>query len=161
MKIPTQPLHKLARLRDWAIGLTQLARYWRHRRKSIKILKNVSDLAAWYELVNFTWTADKIDFGNIPWVSVHLKKGDCDDMMRIAEVHYQQKRKAFGWSEGTRCYIRGPGDKWHAVYIFQETSGAWYSFSNQQKLGPFPVRDQAAHAFYRNDTQEVHFERNE
>lgn len=147
MNYPARPVHVLARIRDTVIGWFQWFKYRKHRKAALLELNQITDLFEWYRSVEFKWSADKIDFSNIPWVSVHFRWGDCDDMMRIAEIVI---------GGGQRCYISNKEGEWHAIYVYKDTK--WYAASNQQRLGPFGAKNDAAKAFYGTNTDQILWE---
>ena len=147
MNYPARPVHILARIRDTVIGWIQWFKYHKYRAAALLELSQITDLFEWYRFVGFTWSADKIDFSNLPWVSIHFRKGDCDDMMRIAEIVIKT---------GQRCYISDKENNWHAIYVYKDSK--WYAASNQQRLGPFGSKDNAARAFYGNQTDQILWE---
>lgn len=148
MKYPPKLIHFLAKVRDMIIGWYQWLRYHKHREAALQELESITNLYNWYRDVGFEWVPDKVDFSKIPWISIYLKKGDCDDMMRIAEHVIKI---------GRRCYISNKEGKWHAIYVYKD--GKWYTASNQQRLGPFGSKENAAQAFYSNQTDQILWEK--
>jgi len=147
VKYPARPIHLLARIRDAIIAWFQWLRYRKYRTAAIAELDAIENLYNWYRDTQFEWKADKIDFSNIPWVSVYKKWGDCDDMMRIAEHVIKT---------GERCYISNKEGKWHAIYVYQD--GKWFAASNQQRIGPFGSKQNAAQHFYGDRTDQILWE---
>lgn len=144
---------KSARLRDWFLGLGQYIRYFFKRRKAIRELRRMREefrggheLAAWYGERRFQWKQDpwggRLDYSSVPWVSVVLNHGDCDDMMRIAEYVLQDR-----YTESWRAYVGHKNGEWHAVCILRRGGEFWLA-SNQQFTGPYKERDDAAKHFY-------------
>lgn len=150
------------RIRDWIIGSYQYVRYFFRRRKAIRELRKMrgfftgQHLAMWYRDRKFEWKQDpwggKLDFSSVPWVSVVLNRGDCDDMMRIAEYVLKPQ-----YNEGWRAYIGSTDEKWHAVYILRKGSGFWLA-SNQQFTGPYKDKDTAARRFYGDKTDLIFYD---
>ncbi len=144
---------KGTRLKDWFLGLGQYFRYFFKRRKAIRELRRMreefrggDELSAWYKERKFQWKQDpwggKLDYSSVPWVSVVLNYGDCDDMMRIAE--YVVKHR---YTESWRAYVSHKDGRWHAVYILRRGGEFWLA-SNQEFWGPYKTRDDAAKRFY-------------
>lgn len=153
---------KGVRVRDYVLGIGQYFRYFFKRRKAVKELKRMrrefetgKDLAAWYKERGFQWKSDpwngSLDYSSVPWVSVVLNHGDCDDMMRIAE--YVLKRK---YDESWRAYVGNKNGEWHVVYILRKGEKFWLA-SNQDFWGPYKTRDDAANRFYMPENTELIF----
>lgn len=152
---------KGTRLKDWFLSLGQYVRYFFKRRRAVRELRLMRrqfrtgyELAAWYKERGFKWEQDpwggKLDYSSVPWVSVVLNYGDCDDMMRIAEYVLRDKYK-----EGWRAYVGSTEGEWHAVYILRRGEEFWLA-SNQYFEGPFKNRDDAANYFYGGASKTEH-----
>jgi len=152
-----------SRIKDWIIGGLQSLRYLFKRRKAIRELrimkrqfKHGNQLQAWYQEKKFKWKQDpwggRLDYSRLPWVSVVLGYGDCDDMMRIAEYVLRQN-----YNDGWRAYIGSSDGNWHVVYILRKGPDFWLA-SNQYFIGPFPDRDAAARKFYLDKTEHIFYD---
>ena len=116
----------------------------------LRTFGNGQQLAAWYADRGFKWEQDpwggKLDYSSVPWVSVVLNTGDCDDMMRVAEYVLKPH-----YNEAWRGFVGSTDGEWHAVYILRRGTEFWVA-SNQYFHGPFQDRDAAANQFYGNRT---------
>ncbi|KKN96802.1 hypothetical protein LCGC14_0164460 [marine sediment metagenome] len=154
---------KGVRVRDWFLGLGQYVRYFFKRRRAVRELRLMRgqfrtgyQLAAWYKERGFKWKQDpwggRLDYSSVPWVSVVLNYGDCDDMMRIAECVLKDR-----YSESWRVYVGSKSGDWHAAYILRRGGEFWLA-SNQNFYGPFGNRLAAAHMFYGGKTENVFYD---
>jgi hypothetical protein len=137
---------------DLAVSSIEALFYLRRRREALAVLRSLRDLpdghalSSWYESTGFAWRRDPLggllDFASQPWVSVARARGDCDDMMLIAESVLKPR-----YDEGRRCFVFDEDGRGHALYVVRQ-GDSWYAASNQSFLGPYGSAAGAAACFY-------------
>ncbi|MHC5054601.1 MAG: hypothetical protein ACYTKD_07780 [Planctomycetota bacterium] len=137
---------------NWVASSLEALLYLRQRAQAHAVLRSLRDLpdghalSRWYESTGFAWRSDPLggllDFASRPWVSVARGRGDCDDMMVIAESVLKPR-----YDEGRRCFVYDEDARGHALYVVRQ-GDSWYAASNQSFLGPYGSAAEAAECFY-------------
>jgi hypothetical protein len=137
---------------NWVASSLEALFYLRRRREALAVLRSLRDLpdghalSRWYESTGFAWRSDLLrgllDFASRPWVSVARGRGDCDDMMLVAECVLEPR-----YDDGRRCFVYDETGSGHALYVVRQ-GNRWYAASNQRFLGPFGSADEAAECHY-------------
>ncbi len=137
---------------NWVASSLEALFYLRRRREALAVLRSLRDLpdghalSHWYGSTGFAWRSDPLrgllDFASRPWVSVSRGRGDCDDMMLIAEFALEGR-----YDEGRRCFVYDEGGRGHALYVVRKED-RWYAATNQGFHGPYDSATKAAECHY-------------
>ena len=110
---------------NWVASSLEALLYLRRRREALAVLRSLRDLpdghalSRWYESMGFVWRSDPLrgllDFASRPWVSIARGRGDCDDMMLIAEFALEGR-----YDEGHRAFVYDAAGSGHALYVLRK-----------------------------------------